>query len=181
MTVAPAQISGLTDSNDQRWHGAIRRHAMYQHILVAIDGTEAGAPALQAAVALAREQGAQLRLVHVVDEAANFAIDQPAVDIAGLDDAWRAAGQQVLDAATTEACATGITVETALLQRDRRECAEAIVGEAEQWGADLIVIGTHGRQGIRRLVLGSVAEGVARRSPIPVLLVRGRYATNPVP
>ncbi len=148
---------------------------MFQHILVAVDGSEAGAPALRAALALAKEQQAQVRLVHVVDEAANFAIDQPQLDIAGLDAAWRLAGQQVLDAATTAAQAAGLTPETAVLQTDRRACAEAIVAEAERWGADLIIIGTHGRQGIQRVMLGSVAEGVARHAAVPVLLVRGPH------
>lgn len=46
--------------------------------------------------------------------------------------------------------------------------------EAERWGAELIVMGTHGRHGLQHLWLGSVAEGVVRSSPVPVLLVRGR-------
>jgi len=151
---------------------------MYQHVLAAVDGSEAGAPALRTAVALALEQHAQLRLVYVVDEAATHAVDVPTVDIEQLDDAWIAAGHAVLDAAVAEARASGMTAETALLQRDRRECAAAIVREAERWGADVIVIGTHGRQGVQRLMLGSVAEGVARRSPVPVLLVRGAPVTE---
>lgn len=146
---------------------------MYTHILVAVDGSEAGAPALHAALTLAQEQQAQLRLVYVVDEAANYAIDQPLVDIETLDVAWCAAGQAVLDAAAAEAKAAGLEPELALLQRDRRACAAAIVEEAARWGADLIVVGTHGRRGVQRFVLGSVAEGVARRATVPVLLVRG--------
>jgi len=145
---------------------------MYQHILVAVDGSEAGAPALRTALALAKEQRAQLHLVHVVDEVASSVINEPMVNIEAVDDAWSAAGQKVLDAAATEAGAAGIIAETALLQRRRQECAEAIIREAERWGADLIVIGTHGRRGVKRLLLGSVAEGVARRSRVPVLLVR---------
>ena len=52
----------------------------------------------------------------------------------------------------------------------------AIVEYAEQWPADLIVIGTHGRRGIRRLAMGSDAEFVIRTTPVPVLLVRGTKA-----
>jgi nucleotide-binding universal stress UspA family protein len=66
---------------------------MYQHVLVAVDGSEAGALALQTTVALAQEQHAQLRLVHVVDEAATYAVDVPTVDIEQFDDARRTAGK----------------------------------------------------------------------------------------
>ena len=55
-----------------------------------------------------------------------------------------------------------------------RRIATAIVEEAAAWGADLIVIGTHGRRGFEHLVLGSVAEGVVRRATVPVLLIRSR-------
>lgn len=144
---------------------------MFAHILVAVDGSTAGAAALQTAIALAHEQHAQLRLVHVVQEAAAYAIDNPLVDIARLDDAWCAAGQHVLDGAAAAAQAAGLVPETALLEDGLP--GEAIVREAARWGADLIVTGTHGRRGVRRLVLGSVAEGVAQRSPVPVLLIRG--------
>ncbi len=150
---------------------------MYQRILVAVDGSEAGTPALRAAFTLAKEQQAKLRLVHVVDEAAAYAIDSPSVDIERLDETWCAAGQKVLDAAASQARATGIEPETALFERAQSAYAEAIVDEAKHWKADLIVTGTHGRRGLKRLFLGSVAEGVARRSPIPVLLVRGGTAS----
>jgi len=145
---------------------------MYQRILAAVDGSEAGAPALRTALALAAEQPAQLRLVHVVDEVASSVINEPMVNIEAVDDAWSAAGKKVLDAAAAEARAAGITADAALLQRSRQECADAIIDEAEQWGADLIIVGTHGRRRVKRLLLGSVAEGVARRSRVPVLLVR---------
>jgi nucleotide-binding universal stress UspA family protein len=62
-----------------------------------------------------------------------------------------------------------ITIETL-----KQSASEAIASDAETWGADLIVIGTHGRRGLRRLFLGSVAEGVARAAATPVLLIRGK-------
>ena len=67
---------------------------------------------------------------------------------------------------------SGATVETALLEASGERIASVIEGEARHWQADLIVIGTHGRSGLSRLLLGSVAEGVARSAPVPVLLVR---------
>ena len=56
--------------------------------------------------------------------------------------------------------------------------AEFIVAQAKKWGADLIVLGTHGRRGVKRLVMGSDAEQVVRTSPVPVLLVRAKAATR---
>ncbi len=63
--------------------------------------------------------------------------------------------------------------EASLIETAGRRVPGAIVEEARRWGADLIVVGTHGRRGLDRLLLGSVAEGVARMSPVSVLLVRG--------
>jgi nucleotide-binding universal stress UspA family protein len=146
---------------------------MYQRILVAIDGSEVGAHALRAALTLAKEQHARLRVAHVVDEPVQYALDTSMVNVDELDEALCAAGQKVLDAAATEARSAGIEPEAVLLQSPSTELAQEIVREAERWRADLIVTGTHGRHGVKRLLLGSVAEGVARRSTVPVLLTHG--------
>ncbi|HET7877050.1 MAG TPA: universal stress protein, partial [Methylomirabilota bacterium] len=68
----------------------------------------------------------------------------------------------------------GVAVEPALLESDGRRVAAVVVDEARWWEADLIVVGTHGRRGLDRLLLGSVAEGVVRAAPVTVLLVRGK-------
>jgi nucleotide-binding universal stress UspA family protein len=60
-----------------------------------------------------------------------------------------------------------------MLEEIRKNFSKAIANEARRWKADLIVMGTHGRIGIARLVLGSVAEGVLHSAPVPVLLIRG--------
>ena len=65
-------------------------------------------------------------------------------------------------------------VETTLVEARGRRVADVIVAQAKKWKADVIVIGTHGREGLARVVLGSDAELVVRESPVPVLLVRGR-------
>jgi nucleotide-binding universal stress UspA family protein len=67
----------------------------------------------------------------------------------------------------------GVPTESALLESDARRLSSVIAEEAQRWGADLVVVGTHGRRGLERLILGSVAEGVARTAPVSVLLVRG--------
>jgi nucleotide-binding universal stress UspA family protein len=144
---------------------------MYQRILVAVDGSEVGTRALRSALTLAKEQQARLRVAHVVDEPVQYALDTSMVKVEELDEALCAAGQKVLEAAAAEARSAGIEPEDVLLQAPSTELAHEIVREAERWKADLIVAGTHGRHGIKRLLLGSVAEGVARRSTIPLLLI----------
>jgi nucleotide-binding universal stress UspA family protein len=67
-----------------------------------------------------------------------------------------------------------VKVDTLLLETLGRRVADVIVREAKKWRADVIVLGTHGRSGLSRVVLGSDAELVVRESPVPVLLVRGR-------
>ena len=62
--------------------------------------------------------------------------------------------------------------ESAVLETDIDEPAAEILAEADRWGADLIVMGTHWRHGLAHLILGSVAEGVVQRSNVPVLLLR---------
>jgi nucleotide-binding universal stress UspA family protein len=59
-----------------------------------------------------------------------------------------------------------------MLEADGESVAGVIIAEAQRWSADLIVIGTHGRTGFNRLLFGSVAEGVLRTSPVPILLIR---------
>jgi nucleotide-binding universal stress UspA family protein len=81
-------------------------------------------------------------------------------------------GRKVLAAAGSEAKRRGIAARTVLRRSPRESIAGAIVAEAKAWRADLIVMGTHGRRGVGRLVLGSTAEAVLRLAPAPVLLVR---------
>jgi nucleotide-binding universal stress UspA family protein len=89
-----------------------------------------------------------------------------------LREAWHKAGWDIVDRAAAKARTAGIEPQLRLLESDGRHVAGGLVEEARQWGADLIVVGTHGRRGFNRLFLGSVAEGVARAAPTSVLLVR---------
>ena len=68
--------------------------------------------------------------------------------------------------------AAGVPVETALVESQGERVSEIVVEQARAWPADLIVIGTHGRRGVDRVLMGSDAEQIARRAPVPVLLVR---------
>lgn len=142
---------------------------MYRRMLVAVDGSHTSDMAFQEAFKLATETKAELHLVHVVDIT-------PAVE-GGLDPETfrrmaRQEGNDVLGKVASLASHSGVNLEPVLLEAGRRQRSKAIVDEAKRWQADLIVMGTHGRTGVARLVLGSVAEGVVRVTPIPVLLVR---------
>jgi nucleotide-binding universal stress UspA family protein len=83
-------------------------------------------------------------------------------------------GQELLEQAQKEAKGEGLHAETRLveLKRASDHVAQVIVDEAKEMSAELLVMGTHGRRGLNHLLLGSVAEGVIRLTPCPVLLVR---------
>jgi nucleotide-binding universal stress UspA family protein len=80
---------------------------------------------------------------------------------------------KVLDIAAAMAQSAGVTAEQQLVEDPGVRLGEAIASEARQWEADLIVVGTHGRRGIGRVLLGSGAEQIVRSAPVPVLVIRG--------
>lgn len=148
---------------------------MYRNILVAVDGSHTSDLALRQAITLAREQESALRIVHVVDEVT--ASWESAHDIySDLREHFRKSGYAVLEEARQLAGDAGVSVDSRLLEIDiiGRRIADMIIEEARRWRADLIVVGSHGRRGVAHLVLGSVAEGVARAADVPVLLVHGK-------
>lgn len=88
------------------------------------------------------------------------------------------AGQKVFERAEAKASKQGVTAKSVLIENMLCNVADVIAGQAKKWHADLIVIGTHGRRGIFRLVMGSDAKGVVRTTPVPVLLVRSTASKN---
>ncbi|MGH2492311.1 MAG: universal stress protein [Candidatus Limnocylindria bacterium] len=150
---------------------------MYKRILVAVDGSKTSDVALAEGLKLAKEQHADLRLLHVADVTPPAAIDAVAGQSSYIDydlfrDATLKAGRDVLRRAESVARAAGQGVESVVIEASAHDISASIVNDASQWRADLVVIGTHGRSGLERLVLGSVAESVARHAPVPVLLVK---------
>ena len=145
---------------------------MYQKILVPIDGSTTSNTALQEAIKLAQLHHAQLEVVHVFEDILYW-VDDNYINYAELQETIRASSQRILDEALALVQQAGLTAETKLFEAKNERTANIIIAEAERWQAELIVIGTHGRSGFSRLVLGSVAEGIARAAPIPVLLIRG--------
>jgi len=146
---------------------------MYRRIAVGVDGSAHAERALEHAVALAKALGAALRIVHVVDQGWLPVAPELGLDLARISAARKAEGEDVLAAALVAARADGVAAETRLVETATpgEHPADALVAEAAAWPADLLVLGTRGRRGVERLLLGSMAEGVARRSSVPVLLV----------
>ena len=87
-------------------------------------------------------------------------------------DLLREAGKQVVADAEAVVRESGLKSESVMLEIMGGWAADSIVEEANAWGADLIVLGSHGRRGAKRLVMGSDAEEIVRTTPVPVLLVR---------
>lgn len=143
----------------------------YRTILVAIDGSPASDKGLREAVRIAGKEST-LRILHVVDDLPAFAGLAPSAWM-DLVPALRKKGRETLSAALKAAKDAGVEATGLLRETVGDPAADAIVAEAEAQGADLIVLGTHGRRGVRRALLGSDAEIVVRNSPVPVLLVRG--------
>ena len=141
----------------------------YKRILVPIDGSPTSKRGLREAIGFAKAQKARLQLVHVVDVAGLEG--GPAVtDLAA---ALKERGRHLLEGAAARVRKNGLACDTVLLETLVGPAAEPIVRQARKWRADLIVIGTHGRRGLKRLVMGSDAEQIVRTAPAPVLLVRG--------
>ena len=148
---------------------------MYQRILAAVDDSTTSKLSLKEAALLAGELNATLRLAHVIDDTFTYMAVHSPREMVDRQTVLRRAGETVLNDAAATARRLGVNAETVLLTvveaSDR--VFDAIEQEAKRWPADLVVIGTHGRRGFRRLILGSVAEGLIRVATKPVLLVRG--------
>ncbi|MDP3135825.1 MAG: universal stress protein [Burkholderiaceae bacterium] len=148
---------------------------MYQRILVPVDGSPTSGRGLQEAIRLALLTGGQLRLIHVVDEL-SFAMS---LDVyGGYSGDWlgilREGGAKVLEEAAATCRAAAVKVDTQLRDDFAGPVWEQVTNEATAWGADLIVLGTHGRRGVGRAVLGSSAEQILRHASVPTLLVRAQ-------
>lgn len=146
---------------------------MYKNILVAIDDSETSRCALTEAAHIARCSGAKLYVAHVADETLMGMHNRTFSTTLNLDNALKAivdAGRELLDDAVKQT--EGVSVEPLLLEARQRRVSETIADKARELGCDLIVIGRHGRRGIATLILGSVAEQLAKIADASVLLVR---------
>lgn len=150
---------------------------IYKQILVAIDGSTTGQRGLEEAIEIAAQTGARLRIIHIVDESI-LAYPNVGMSAQAVISQFVEAGNALLKTALEAAKQRGVEAETAFYEDIQARVAEMIVQDAKAWRADLIVLGTHGRRGLRRAALGSDAEAVVRNSPVPVLLIRYDASRN---
>ena len=147
---------------------------MYSRILVPIDGSPTAQRGLEEALALAQRLGSTLHVLYVVDAHLLIAEASMCTLPEGLLDDWQAAGETLVATAVASARAQGVTAEGVVRRDVALRVYDMILREARNTAAELIVMGTHGRRGLRRVALGSDAELVVRESPVPVLLLRGQ-------
>ena len=145
---------------------------MYQRILVPIDESPAALAGLEEAVRLAASGASCIRVVHVINVVPLLSAEATPATIQGMLNAIHAEGEALLERAASVVRKAGVQVESKLLRSTGGPVGAQIIREAQAWAADLIVCGTHGREGVSRLLLGSDAEYIVRHSRAPVLLRR---------
>ncbi|PUE08932.1 universal stress protein UspA [Limnohabitans sp. T6-5] len=147
---------------------------MYERILVATDGSTLSKKAVASAIQLAATCGAELVAVKIVPRypQAYFegSIPLSAAEVSRIEKQWTDAAQANLNLVQKSATAKGVTIKTVTVKSD--VVSDAIIATAKKQKADLIVMASHGRKGIKRLLLGSETQQVLTHSHIPVLVLR---------
>jgi len=140
-----------------------------RRILIAVDGSPLAAHAADVGIELARSLGGEVALIHVVDPAQNWAPESgvPAAELINLAEQD---GKRLLAEFSPRATLQAPPLEFVQVGKPATE----IVKAAKVWPADIIVIASHGRGGVSRVLLGSVAEGVMRHASCPALVVRAQ-------
>jgi len=145
---------------------------MYRHILIASDGSELAARAVEQGLTLAKTLGSKVTAVSVTEPwtaavSGEWAVAFPVEE---YEKAAAANAHKILSDVSETAARIGIACETVHIKD--QFAAEGIVEEAKNRGCDLIVMGSHGRRGIAKFVLGSQASRVLTHSTTPMLIVR---------
>ena len=144
-----------------------------------VDGSDTANKALAMAVQMASESKGRVRIIHVIEgmvySGGTVQTESFPVDMVG---SVRAAGNKILNDAKALAAAAGVEVESELFDTFDGRLADVVSDAAKNWEADLIVVGTHGRRGIGRLLMGSGAEQIIRQASAPVLVIRAQGLTS---
>ncbi|MEO8545590.1 MAG: universal stress protein [Burkholderiaceae bacterium] len=147
---------------------------MYKRILVSTDGSELSAKAVDHAIALAKVHGAELvalKVIHLqTDEHWDGALIHDSAGKAEQEKRWAAASQAIVDGVKTAANVAGVQVQA--LTEKSNFVADTVIDVARKTGCDLIVMASHGRRGLARVLLGSETQHVLTHSHIPVLVLR---------
>jgi nucleotide-binding universal stress UspA family protein len=151
---------------------------MYKHILVPVDGSDTSRRGLREAIGLAALLKAKLRLLHVIGDFGIMGEMTSTIDLEKYHSGLLQWGRDLLEKTAAEVRAGGLEVSTELRDSGGGRVADAMVEEAREARCDLIVIGTHGRRGFSRALMGSDAERVVRESSVPVLVVRAAKAAE---
>jgi nucleotide-binding universal stress UspA family protein len=142
---------------------------MYKRILVPVDGSATSLNGLEKAMRLSRNSGARLRILHVVD---GIAFSRDHSMFTATADKFRESGRKLIKEVMARVRKENIQADSRMVENFTGRAADTISKEAGRWNADVIVMGTHGRRGFNKLMLGSDAELVARTAPVPVMLVQ---------
>jgi nucleotide-binding universal stress UspA family protein len=138
-------------------------------ILVAIDDSKSLEELLRAIIMQIRTQDSEVRILHVLQPISVSTPPQMARSFTPEIEEQKKQAQELIDTATKQIASAGFKVDSVI---DKGDVKETILDSAIQWHADLIVVGSHGSGGVRRFLLGSVAESVARHAPCSVEIVR---------
>lgn len=175
MHLATASTVGLSEpmSQAQAYRACFHLEIcmpLFKKILVPIDGSDTSDKAMRMALDMTREALGTVRFVHVMEDDLYWRTYEFSADLRNFahDHA-----KQLLQTAMDAASAMGVNAESQVLDQPGQRLGESVADEAADWGADLVVLGTHGRRGLGRVLLGSGAEQVIRLCPVPVLVVRG--------
>jgi len=151
---------------------------MYKRILVPYDGSAPSRAGLAEAIDLAADSGATLVLLHVVSELPLLMGSEAYVNYGELADILMTSGQALAQEAAGIADKAGVKFETKVIDGGATAVCDVILDQITAQHCDLVAMGTHGRRGLKRLTLGSDAELVLRRSPVPVLLAKAAEASE---
>jgi len=147
---------------------------MYQKILVATDDSKLSRKAVKTAIGLASATGASLVALHVVPRYPmsyfEGALTLPADEVGRIERVWAEQGRALVDEVAQTAEAAGVKARAVIANSDR--VAESVIATARKHKCDLVVMASHGRKGIQRVLLGSETQHVLTHSTIPVLVLR---------
>jgi nucleotide-binding universal stress UspA family protein len=151
-----------------------KRKNMFTRIMLATDGSKLSQKAVKSAIDMASKFNAELVAVKVIPRyvqtyfEGSFTVAD--IDVKSIEAQWAAGAQVVLDKIATSAAAKGVSVKTAVIKSD--DIADGLVKAANKMKVDLIVMASHGRKGVKRLLLGSETQNVLTHSEVPVLVLR---------
>lgn len=147
---------------------------MYKRIMVATDGSHLSQKAVLSAIEMALQFKAELLAVNVIPHyiqayfEGSFAVSE--VDSQKIEEQWANAAQKILDKVVEQAKSKGVDAQTAVVKSD--DIAQGVIDKAGSFKADVIVMASHGRKGLKRLLLGSETLAVLTHAKVPVLVLR---------